>query len=124
MIAAGALLTGTEQAVREFFAVVSQHLADSDQAGLAAILFGFIWITTTTGGAVNGHEERTARGLVGHLRQISNVHVQKPGIIGLTVCARSHPWSLAPITIRHAAVAGAAGSNERSSRCQLPGDHQ
>lgn len=80
---------GADQPVGELLAVIGQYFGDLDRAGLGERLeesagggsafAGLDLDEHPTGGAVDSHEQITATGFIGHLREVFDVYVH-PGM--------------------------------------------
>ena len=100
MFSSGLALARGKQAVCELFAVVRQQLDDPQRAGLVhglqetacarGRLVTFNHHEHPARGPVDGHEQVAAPGLIGHLRQILDVHVQ----VARLVCLEGFVWLL------------------------------
>ena len=93
MVTAGLTVSGSEQAIREFLAVVGQQVADLDRAGPVqggqkglggrGRLVRLDLDEHPAGGAIHGDEEVTAPGFIRQLRQVFDVTMQVTRFVGL-----------------------------------------
>ena len=93
MIAARPTLTRGKQTVSEFFAVVRQQLDDLDGArfvqriqegfGTGGCFVSLDGYKDLARGPVDSHKQIAPFGLIGHLRQVLDIQVQIPFLLGL-----------------------------------------
>lgn len=91
MVARGLALTAGKQPVGELFAVVGQNFLHLDRARLVQCiqerasgsgrLVAFDLNEHPARGAVNGHEQITPAGLVGHLGQVFDIDMDEPRLV-------------------------------------------